>query len=93
MTGRRFSAAEAWEAGIVTRLVDEGQHVEAATELARQILANPQWAVRQNVRIRRTVLAEEAARYLALTERFDWTASSESRDAVAKLSGRTRDDA
>ena len=62
MTGRRFSAVEAWDAGIVTRLVDEGQHVEAATELARQILANPQWAVRQNVRIRRTVLMEEAAR-------------------------------
>ena len=60
MTGRRFSAAEAWDAGIVTRLVDDGEHVEAATELARQILANPQWAVRQNVRVRRMVLMEEA---------------------------------
>jgi enoyl-CoA hydratase/carnithine racemase len=93
MTGRRFSAAEAWEAGIVTRLVDDGQHVDAASELARQILANPQWAVRQNVRVRRTVLAEEAARYRGLTDRFDWATDSEARDAVAKLSGRSSDNA
>jgi enoyl-CoA hydratase/carnithine racemase len=93
MTGRRFSATEAWEAGIVTRLVDEGQHIPAATELARQILANPQWAVRQNVRVRRTVLAEEAARYHGLTDRFDWATDSEARDAVARLSGRASDNA
>jgi enoyl-CoA hydratase/carnithine racemase len=93
MTGRRFSAAEAWEAGMVTRLVDEGLHVQAAADLARQILANPQWAVRQNVRVRRTVLAEEAARYQGLTERFDWTSSSEARDAVAKLAARRPDNA
>jgi enoyl-CoA hydratase/carnithine racemase len=93
MTGRRFSAAEAWDAGIITRLVDEGRHVEAATELARQILANPQWAVRQNVRIRRTVLMEEVARYQGLTERFDWTSSNEARDAVARLSARSGDNA
>ena len=61
--------------------------------MARQILANPQWAVRQNVRIRRTVLMEEAARYQGLTERFDWTNSSEARDAVAKLSARSSDNA
>ena len=93
MTGRRFSAAEAWEAGMVTRLVDEGQHVHAAAELARQVLANPQWAVRQNVRVRRTLLAEEAARYLALVEHFDWATNREARDAVAKLSARRGDNA
>ncbi len=93
MTGRRFSAAEAWEGGIVTRLVDEGQHVRAAADLARQVLANPQWAVRQNVRIRRTVLAEEAARYHGLTDDFNWATSSEGRDAVAKLTARPRDNA
>jgi enoyl-CoA hydratase/carnithine racemase len=93
MTGRRFSAEEAWEAGIVTRLVDDGQHLQAAEELARQILENPQWAVRQNVRVRRAVMAEEAARYNALPEGFDWGASSEARDAVAKLTERRRDEA
>jgi enoyl-CoA hydratase/carnithine racemase len=91
MTGRRFSAEEAWDAGIVTRLVDEGQHLGAAEELAHQILENPQWAVRQNVRIRRMVMAEESARYQALLERFDWATSSEAREAIAKLTGRGRD--
>jgi enoyl-CoA hydratase/carnithine racemase len=91
MTGRRFSAAEAWDAGFVTRLVDDGRHVDAAEELARRILQNPQWAVRQNVRVRRTVLAEAAARYHALPEGFDWATDGEARDAVAKLSGRSND--
>jgi enoyl-CoA hydratase/carnithine racemase len=88
MTGRRFSAAEAWDAGFVTRLVDDGRHVDAAEELARQILQNPQGAVRQNVRVRRAVLAEAAARYHALPEGFDWATDREAREAVAKLSGR-----
>jgi enoyl-CoA hydratase/carnithine racemase len=91
MTGRRFSAQEAWQAGIVTRLVDEGQHVRAAEDLARQILENPQWAVRQNVRTRRIVMDEESARYQALVERFDWATSTDARAAVAKLTSRGRD--
>jgi enoyl-CoA hydratase/carnithine racemase len=90
MTGRRFSAAEAWDAGFVTRLVDDGRHVDAAEELARQILQNPQWAVRQNVRVRRALLAEAAARYHARPEGFDWATDREARDAVAKLSQRAR---
>jgi enoyl-CoA hydratase/carnithine racemase len=93
MTGRRFSAQEAWDAGIVTRLVDEGQHLRAAEELARQILENPQWAVRQNVRTRRLVIDEDAARHQALLERFDWATSTEAREAVAKLTTRGGDNA
>jgi enoyl-CoA hydratase/carnithine racemase len=93
MTGRRFSAEEAWEAGIVTRLVDEGEHVEEAERLARQILENPQWAVRQNVRIRRLLVAEDAARHLALADSFNWATNREARDAVAKLNARVRGDA
>jgi enoyl-CoA hydratase/carnithine racemase len=92
MTGRMFGAVEAWEAGIVTRLVDEGRHVEAAEELARQVLENPQWGVRQNVRVRRLVMADAVARYLALTERLDWAKSDAARDAVAKLGARVHDD-
>jgi enoyl-CoA hydratase/carnithine racemase len=88
MTGRRFSAEEAWEAGIVTRLVDDGEHVRAAEELARQVLENPQWAVRQNVRTRRLVMEQDTERYQALLERFDWAKSHEAREAVAKLTAR-----
>lgn len=83
-TGRTFGAQEAWEAGLVTRLVDQG-HVEAATDLARLILENPPWAVRETVRIRRTVLADQASRYQALTTPFNWAASPDARDAVSGL--------
>lgn len=86
MTGRRFTAVEAWDAGIVTRLVDERAHLRAAEELAHQLLAHPQWAVRQNVRVRRTVLAEESARYHATPPGFNWADDPEARAAVAKLS-------
>ena len=92
MTGRRFSGEEARDAGIVTRLADEGEHVRVAEELARQILENPQWAVRQNVRTRRLVMEQETERYQARLERFDWAKSHEAREAVAKLTARGRAD-
>jgi len=89
-TGRVFSADEAWHAGVVTRLVDTGHHVEEAEELARLILQNPPSAVRQSVRVRRLVMAEEAARYLSHSERFDWATDSDARDAVSQLARRMR---
>jgi enoyl-CoA hydratase/carnithine racemase len=92
MTGRMFSAEEAWEAGIVTRLVGEGEHIAAAEELARQILENPQWAVRENVRIRRALMTEAVARHRALSQPFDWATSGDARDAVAGLAARMRSD-
>ena len=73
MTGRRFSAAGSVGARASSPVWSTRAGASrAATELARQILTNPQWAIRQNVRVRRTVLAEEAARYHGLTDRFDW---------------------
>jgi enoyl-CoA hydratase/carnithine racemase len=92
MTGRTFSAEEAWDAGFVTRLVDEGGHVDAATELARLILDNPQRAVRETVRVRRTMLVEQASRYQALAAPFDWAANAEARNAVAGLVSRVHGD-
>jgi enoyl-CoA hydratase/carnithine racemase len=90
MTGRMFSAEEAWEGGFVTRLVDEGKHVEAAEELSRLILSNPQSAVREHVRIRRALMAETAARYQAITGSFKWATSGEARDAVAARAAEMR---
>jgi enoyl-CoA hydratase/carnithine racemase len=86
MTGRRFSAEEAWDAGIITRLVEPGGHLDAAIELAQLLLANPQWAVRQNVRVRRTILAEDSARHHAVPPGFHWADDPEARAAVARLS-------
>lgn len=91
MTGRKFSAEEAWDGGMVTRLVDVGQHLAAAEELARLILENPQAAVRHNVRMRRMVLADAAAQY-RLPEGFDWTSAGDARDAVASLVAKVRGD-
>jgi enoyl-CoA hydratase/carnithine racemase len=90
MTGRMFSAEEAWAGGMVTRLVDGGDHISAAEELARQILENPQSPVRQFVRVRRTLIVQEAARYRAITGDFDWANSAEAKSAVAnRLLGTT----
>lgn len=90
MTGRYFTAEEARQAGIVTRLVDEGQHLAAAEELARQILGNPARAVRENVRIRRRLMAEEVARYQSESRPYDWATSGDARQAVADLATRVR---
>jgi enoyl-CoA hydratase/carnithine racemase len=86
MTGRMFSAEEAWQAGIVTRLVDPGQHVDAAADLARAIMANPQPAVRELVRVRRCEIREQQARLHAVAGSFRWTESEETRQAVAERS-------
>jgi enoyl-CoA hydratase/carnithine racemase len=84
MTGRMFTASEAFAGGIITRLVDE-DHVGAAEALARQILENPDWAVRETVRVRRATLTEAAGRYRALEQPFDWSTSDAAKTAVAGL--------
>jgi enoyl-CoA hydratase/carnithine racemase len=83
MTGRMFSAEEAWNGGMVTRLVDEGDHLGAAEDLARQILENPQTPVRQFVRVRRRLIVQDTARYREITGDFDWANSAEAKGAVA----------
>jgi len=47
LTGRRFTAREAEAWGMVNRVVPDGHAVEAATELARSIAANPPIALQQ----------------------------------------------
>jgi enoyl-CoA hydratase/carnithine racemase len=83
MTGRMFSAEEAWAGGMLTRLVDDGNHISAAEELARQILENPQTPVREFVRVRRTLIVQDTARYREITGDFDWANSAEAKGAVA----------
>jgi enoyl-CoA hydratase/carnithine racemase len=85
MTGRMFSAQEGWDSGMVTRLVDQGEHLAAAEVLAQQILENPPWAVRQTVRITRQIAAQDAGRFAALSETLDWANDPQARDAVAGL--------
>ena len=53
LTGRFFTAEEAFEAGIINRLAPEGKHLEVARELALQVAKNPPLSVRTTVRTRR----------------------------------------
>jgi len=56
LTGRFFTAEEAFEAGIVNRVAPEGQHLEVARALAAEVARNPPLSVRTTVRTRRWYL-------------------------------------
>lgn len=90
MTGRIFSAEEAWQGGMLTRLVDEGEHLTAADELAVTLLENPQPTVQAYVRMRRRTIAEENDRAQALLGDFDWATDEDARNAVARHAGRDK---
>ena len=53
LTGRFFTAEEAFAAGLINRLAPEGKHLEVARELALQVAKNPPLSVRSTVRTRR----------------------------------------
>ncbi len=53
LTGRFFSAEEAFAAGLINRLADKGAYLEVARGLAAEILKNPPLSVRATVRTRR----------------------------------------
>jgi enoyl-CoA hydratase/carnithine racemase len=56
LTGRFFTAEEAFKAGIVNRLAPADKHLEVARELAMQVAKNPPLSVRSTVRTRRWYL-------------------------------------
>jgi len=78
LTGRFFTAEEAFAAGLVNRLAPEGKHLEVARELAAQLARNPPLSVRSTVRTRRWYMerATREAQFIAapfqlyLTEDF-----------------------
>ncbi len=78
LTGRYFTADEAFEHGLVNRLVEPGEAVTAALSLAREVNANPPLSVRASVRARRWHLLritqeaemQQAPLQLYLTEDF-----------------------
>ncbi len=83
MTGRMFGAEEAWAGGMLTRLVEDDDHISAAEDLARQILENPQTTVRAYVRVRRAMIMQDTARYREITGDFDWANNAETKVALA----------
>jgi enoyl-CoA hydratase/carnithine racemase len=83
MTGRMFTAEEAWAGGMLARLAEDDDHVSVAEELARQILENPQTTVREYVRVRRTLIRQDMSRYREITGDFDWANNAETKIALA----------
>jgi enoyl-CoA hydratase/carnithine racemase len=88
LTGRFFTAEEAFRAGLITAVVPAGQHLEAATALARQILAHPQEALRETVRYRRAVLAERLQHATIVAGNFKWDMTDGFKDAIRAKASR-----
>jgi enoyl-CoA hydratase/carnithine racemase len=53
ITGRKVEAAELYRTGFINRLVEPGEHLRAAEELAEQVLSAPPLATRDAVRVTR----------------------------------------
>jgi enoyl-CoA hydratase/carnithine racemase len=53
LTGRFFSAEEAFAAGLINRVAPKGEYINVAMELAEQVGKNPPLSVRSAVRVRR----------------------------------------
>ena len=90
MTGRFFTAEEAWQGGMVARLVDEGRHLEGAEELARQLLEVPRGTLRSIVRARRLVREQLSAPYQEVVGEFSWAQSEEAQQAVTSHAAKAR---
>jgi enoyl-CoA hydratase/carnithine racemase len=58
LTGRFFTAEEAFSAGIINRVAPSGKHLDVAVELARDIVKIPPLSVRATVRTRRWYLEQ-----------------------------------
>lgn len=82
LTGRRFTAAEAREFGLITRVVPEGEHLSTAVSVALQLVAYPQAALRETVRYHRGLISEALLRATNVTGHFRWDSSGQFRDAV-----------
>lgn len=58
LTGRFFSAEEAFDAGMINRVAPAGEHLSVARELAEEVCRNPPLSVRATVRTRRWYMAQ-----------------------------------
>ena len=84
LTGRFFTAEEAFEAGAINRGAPKGHHLEIAQELAAEVCKNPPLSVRATVRSRRwymhrqsqEIMMHSAPLKLYLTEDFHEAASA-----------------
>lgn len=84
LTGRFFTAEEAFEAGVINRVAPKGKYMDVARELAAEVCKNPPLSVRATVRSRRWYMnqfsreieMQSAPLKLYLTEDFHEAASA-----------------
>ncbi|HEU5094653.1 MAG TPA: enoyl-CoA hydratase-related protein [Reyranella sp.] len=78
LTGRFFTAEEAFKANLINRVASKGKHLEVARELAGEVIENPPLSVRSTVRLRRwymdrmsrEIMHQTAPERLYLTDDF-----------------------
>lgn len=78
LTGRFFTAEEAFKANLINRVAAKGRYLDVARDLARDVIKNPPLSVRSTVRMRRwymdrlsrEVMFQTAPERLYLTEDF-----------------------
>lgn len=78
LTGRFFTAEEAFTANLINRVAPRGKHLEVARGLAEEVIRNPPLSVRSTVRLRRwymdrmsrEIMHQTAPERLYLTEDF-----------------------
>ena len=78
LTGRFFTAEEAFKANLINRVASKGKHLEVARELAGEVIKNPPLSVRSTVRLRRwymdrmsrEIMHQTAPERLYLTDDF-----------------------
>lgn len=87
LTARRFTAEEAFSAGLISRVAPEGEHLVAATELAKGLVAHPQSAVCETVRLRRGQLVEQLTRARVMGSGLRWDTSPAFQNAVRESGG------
>jgi enoyl-CoA hydratase/carnithine racemase len=87
LTGRFFTAEEAYRAGLITKVVPNGSHQQEAEAMAGQIVAWPQAALRETVRYRRSVLAERLHHASIVAGNFKWNQSDGFKDAIRARAG------
>jgi enoyl-CoA hydratase/carnithine racemase len=84
LTGRYFTAEEAFKANLINRVASKGKYVDVARELAGEVAKNPPLSVRSTVRLRRwymdrmsrEIMHMAAPEQLYLTEDFQEAAKA-----------------
>ena len=85
ITGRACDAQEAYDRGVISRVVPAGKHIDAAHEMAEQVLGNPPLAVRAMVRTRRSRLRQLEAQTAAVRQERTLHLTNDFRESVAAL--------